>query len=449
MDTIMITGSTGFIGAYLTDQLLEEGYDLRLLVRTPSKARTFEERGATLIKGDLTDGESIARAMDGADGVIHLAAVYRLGGDPEWMQSVNVDGTEAVLDEAQKQNIERILYCGSDTSLGDTGGIVQDESATHDGDFRSNYARTKHEAHQLVNERINQGQPIVHAIVSSVYGPGDDSPIASLITNYLAGHALAVLDQDAGYTFTYVDDVASGLLKAYEKGTPGEEYLLSGEPATFEEFFETLREETGIPATSFELSDSLVDAVIPVLETVSTRLGSDSSGLEEIVSMGRNVTRFFSGDKAREELNWNPRSLQEGVRKTLPWFGQKEYEQSRELLDDLKVPLTGLCIFDIGLGMTASLLPNMYKRLIHGAGKTNSGDPQLLQRTGTLWLVFAGVQGIAAGNPEDRPGWVMATGVLRLMDVPADPVYYADSRNLTSIGRLGLLSAPVFNLLAD
>ena len=257
MDTVMMTGSTGFIGQYLTDLLLEKGYDLRLLVRSPSKAEEFEKRGATLVPGDLTDPKSVGRAMKGVDGVIHLAAVYRLGGDREWMRSVNVEGTRTVLDQARKEGVSRILYCGSDTSLGDTDGDVADEEATHGGNFRSNYARTKHEAHQLVDERIRDGEPIVHAIVSSVYGPGDDSPIAQLIEHHLAGHTMAYLDREAGYTFTYVEDVASGLLNAYEEGNPGEEYMISGEPATFEDFFTALSEQSGVSEPRFELSDWL------------------------------------------------------------------------------------------------------------------------------------------------------------------------------------------------
>lgn len=447
MTTVMMTGSTGFIGRYLTDQLLEAGYDLRLLVRSPSKAREFERRGAELIEGNLTDPESVRRSMQGVDGVIHLAAIYRLGGDLERMRSVNVEGTRVVLDEARRQDVSRILYCGSDTSLGNTDGSVRDEGANHDGTFRSNYARTKREAHQLVNERIEDGQPIVHAIVSSVYGPGDDSPIADLIRNHLAGHAVALLDEESGYTFTYVEDVASGLRKVYESGEIGEEYLISGEPATFKEFFSSLSDQTGVSSPRYELSDWILKPLQTLISTGSSFFGQDPSVIDEMIAMGNNVTRFFSSDKTREELDWEPRPLAEGLRETIPWFGRKEYEESRRLLSDLKTPLGGLALFDIALGLTTTAFPDLYDKLLHnGPSEEGSTDRKLLSRTGTLWLVFAAVQGVAYLEPENRPEWVMAAGVLRLMDVPADPVYYERSRNLTGIGRLGLLSAPIFNL---
>lgn len=147
---------------------MDEGYEVRILARTPSKADALAEWGAEVIQGDLTDLDSVREAMQGVDGVFHLAAVYELGGDPESMRWVNVDGTRHILDAAAEEGVERIVYCGSDTSLGDTHGELCDEKKTHEGDFRSTYAETKHEAHELVDRRAEEGAPIVHAFVSTV-----------------------------------------------------------------------------------------------------------------------------------------------------------------------------------------------------------------------------------------------------------------------------------------
>lgn len=447
METLTMTGASGFIGRVLADRLVTDGYELRLLARTPSKVESFETRGTAVVEGDLTDPEAVREAVSGSDAVVHLAAVYRLGGDLDWMRAVNVEGTRNVLDAAREEGVSRVLYCGSDTSLGNTQGRVADESKEHDGNYRSNYARTKHEAHQLVEERMHEGEPIVHAIVSSVYGPGDESPVAELIESHLAGHALAYLDRDAGYTFTHVEDVASGLQRALEEGATGESYLISGEPATFEEFFEVLSERTGIPEPRFGVPDWLVDAVKPVAKAGASLLGKTASEIEEMIGMGRNVTRFFSGEKAREELGWSARSLRKGLEDTLPSFRERERESRRSVLEAARYPLLGLALFDVALGATATFAPELYSTILHGSAETVDSSGALLPRTGTLWLVFAGVQGVAALDPVDRPSWVLAAGVLRLMDVPADPVYYLNADQLTPLGTAGLLSAPVFNLL--
>lgn len=445
----MMTGATGFIGDEVAHQLLDDGYDLRLLARTPSKANELNQRGATVVEGDLTDPGSIRKAMKGADGVFHIAAIYELGRDLEWMREVNVEGTRNILDVALEEDVDRILYCGSDTSLGDTGGEIGDETNKHPGDFRSNYARTKHEAHQLVEDYIDRGAPVVHAIVSSVYGPGDESPIAELIKNHLAGHTVAYLDKYAGYTFTHVEDVASGLKLAYEEGENGESYMISGEPATFEKFFKCLSEVSGVPEPRFEVPSWLVSLAKPLAEAGASLLGKTRNEINEMILMGRHVTRFFSSEKTQDQLNWKPRSLRDGLEDTVPWFGKQELEQSKDLLELAKYPLLGLAVFDIVLGTTATFMPELYTTILHGSSESASisGPMYLLPRTGTLWLVFAGVQGFAGLDPVNRKAWVMAAGVLRLMDVPADPVYYANSENLTLLGEIGLLSAPVFNFL--
>ncbi|MFB6345384.1 MAG: NAD-dependent epimerase/dehydratase family protein, partial [bacterium] len=392
MKTVMMTGATGFVGGVLADKLLDDGYDLKLLARTPSKASDLADRGAEIIEGDLTDPDSIERALEGVDGVFHLAAVYTLGGDLDWMRQVNVDGTRKILEAAEKRDL-RVLYCGSDTSLGDTNGEICDESTTHDGNFRSNYARTKYEAHQLVDDRMDDGQEIVHAIVSSVYGPGDESPIAGLIQNHLAGHALAYLDGDAGYTFTHVDDVAEALKRAYETGNAGESYLVSGEPLTFEEFFAELSGKTGIPEPKFEIPDWIADTVASIGGLMKSITGRTGAELKEMIEMGRNVTRFFSSDKAKRELDWTPRSISDGLKDTIPDFGRKELEEARRLLSKASYPLLGLAAFDLVLGSTAAFLPGLYRKIIHPdfIEMYQNGPTYLITRTGVLWLVFAGV----------------------------------------------------------
>lgn len=445
----MMSGATGFVGERLAHRLLDDGYELSLLVRTPSKAEGLRERGAEIVEGDLTEPESIRAAVRGVDGVFHLAAIYELGGDLSRMRAVNVEGTRHVLDAAVDEGVERIVYCGSDTSLGDTAGAVCDESKEHDGGFRSAYAESKHEAHQLVEERIERGEPIVHAIVSTVYGPGDESPVAELIEHHLAGRALAHLDRDAGYTFTHVDDVAAALQLAYEESELGESYLVSGEPATFEELFGELAAQTGIPAPRFEMPSWLVDAALPIARAVAPLIGKSSVEIREMVSMGRDVTRFFSGEKAREELGWEPRSLREGLEQTLPDFQKREVEASGRLLEWMRYPLGGLALFDLALGATAVFASGTYFAIMHPAYRAAGfpeGPTSLLTRTGVLWLVFALVQGVAALNPRERAAWVLAAGTLRLMDVPADPVYLLSADDLSWIGTAGLLSAPLFNL---
>lgn len=113
----------------------------------------------------------------------------------------------------------------------------------------------------------------------------------------------------------------------------------------------------------------------------------------------------------------------------------------------LRLALGGLAVLDLGLGLTALLFPDVYLAWMHPvAAPAEGGSVALLRRTGALWLGFAAVQGVAALDPIGRPTWLLAAGAFRLLDVPADLVYFLSAGPLSGPGFYGLLFAPWFNL---
>lgn len=104
--------------------------------------------------------------------------------------------------------------------------------------------------------------------------------------------------------------------------------------------------------------------------------------------------------------------------------------------------LTGpLAILDLALGVSAVAFPRFYMNLMHGGGA-----PFLLQRTGVLWLFFAAAEIVACVRP--RRETIGLVAALRIMDVPADVVYFFLSPSLTWFGRWSLIVSPVFNACA-
>jgi dihydroflavonol-4-reductase len=363
-------------------------------------------------------------------------------------RAVNVEGTRNLLDAAARAKTARVLYCGSDTSLGDTAGQLRDEDKEHGGGDRSAYETTKREAHALVGERAAAGAPIVNAIVSTVYGPGDSSVIGEMIEHHVAGRLTFTLDRDAGYTFAHVDDVAAALKLAYEKGRAGERYLVSGTPASFGQFFAALSSVSGIPAPAIQVPGWLVNALMPLFTLLGALLGKSPRAIRELVAMGRGVTRFFSNDKARRELGWTPRELQAGLADTVPWYGAREREVATRALEHARPLLIFLALFDIALGVQASFFPSLYLAQLHPqfAALHGAGAPiYWLLRTGALWLFFAVVEAWSALAPARRCSVVLIVGALRLMDVPADLVYRFTADDLGWFGRWGLLVSPAFN----
>jgi len=104
---ILVTGGTGFVGPKIVGALRAKDLPVRLLVRKPEGARELELRGCELVRGDVTDAESVRRAVEGCDTVIHLVAI--LAGAPEDFQRVMIDGLHHVVAAARAADTQRLV----------------------------------------------------------------------------------------------------------------------------------------------------------------------------------------------------------------------------------------------------------------------------------------------------------------------------------------------------
>src|SRR5436309_613322 len=231
-----VTGGTGFIGQHLVQKLRERGDDVIALVRSRERGQKLTAMGADLQEGDLSDQEKLQGAMTGCDAVFHGAAIYKVGipsSEREQMYDTNVRGTERVLDAAIGAGVPRIVYVSTVNVFGNTHGEVVDESYERPTNgFLSYYDETKYEAHQAARDRVAKGAPIVIVQPGGVYGPGDHSEIGNMIDQASSGKLFAYMFPETGFNLVHVDDVADGIILAYERGEVGQSYVLGGEIAT-------------------------------------------------------------------------------------------------------------------------------------------------------------------------------------------------------------------------
>ncbi|MFN7955366.1 MAG: NAD-dependent epimerase/dehydratase family protein [bacterium] len=318
-----LTGGTGFIGARLAARLRREGRAVRALVRTPAKAARLRELGCELVAGDLTEPASFRDAVRGCDEVFHLAAWYELGvpaAQAQRIHRVNVDGTEAVLDAAARAGARRIVHCSSVAALGPTGGRLVDETHTNDGHYRSLYERTKAEAHELAMARARAGAPIVVGMPGTVYGPADPS-LVGLFHRELVRGLVVVGGFDAmSMTLVHVEDAADGLFRCATRAQAGQSYVLGADVVTMKEWIATACDLTGIRRPLFSAPAGLVKAAAPWLAPLARLAGLPPELVSEGVEMSAGLTWAFSGDKARRDLEWRPRTFDAGLAETLAWY---------------------------------------------------------------------------------------------------------------------------------
>jgi nucleoside-diphosphate-sugar epimerase len=321
---VFLTGGTGFIGGEIARQLRGRGDGVVCLVRTPSKAAGLRELGCELVSGDLGDETAIREGMRGCDAVIHAAAVYELGiptKERAAMREANVGGTERVLGAALEEKIAKAVYV-STVGIGQTHGEVVDESFAAPGTgFTSAYEETKWEAHQVAKRLIEDGLPCVIVQPGGVYGPGDTSSIGQLLDQFLAGKMPLIPFPDLGICLAHVEDTATGIVLALDKGTPGETYILAGPATTIRGAIEVVAEQTGRKAPKRAFPVGLMKALTPIGPLVGKVMGQPPN-LRELIAAADGVTFWASNEKAKRELGFAPRDIPTGLHATLEAEGK-------------------------------------------------------------------------------------------------------------------------------
>jgi nucleoside-diphosphate-sugar epimerase len=309
-----VTGATGFVGGALAKTLRQQGHEVHASVRTPEKAKDLEARGMKLFKGDVTDKESMREAMQGVDGVFHVAGWYKLGvKDKRDAERVNVQGTRNVLELMRELSIPKGVYTSTLAVNSDTHGQVVDETYHFHGRHISEYDRTKAAAHNIAKDFIAKGLPLVIVMPGLIYGPGDTSEVRTNIISFLKGQLPMLPDQTA-YCWAHVDDIAQGHILAMEKGRIGESYIIAGESHAVADAFQLASQLTGkrAPGVVSHRILGLMSVLVKPLDGIMPPTYT-SEGLRVIAG----VTYLGNNSKARHELGYEPRPLREGWAETL------------------------------------------------------------------------------------------------------------------------------------
>ena len=321
----LVTGATGFIGAAVARAALAADMDVRLLVRSGADRRNvdaLEAADAKVVLGDLTDHDSLQRAVAGCDALFHVAADYRLWTpDPESMYATNVEGTEALMRAALDAGVARIVYTSSVATIGLEGAAPADETAiaTLD-DMVGHYKRSKFLAEQRVMQLVDTHHaPIVIVNPSAPVGPGDvkPTPTGKTISDIVHGRMPAYVD--TGLNIVHVDDVAQGHILALERGIAGRRYILGGEDMTLREIILEVCALTSRSPPRIKLPYRLVLPIAYILEAWARISGKPPRAPVEGVRLARKKM-FFSSARAIDELGYRARPASEAIAAAVEWF---------------------------------------------------------------------------------------------------------------------------------
>ena len=309
MSRVFITGGTGLIGRFLTDQLLAENHEVVALCRKLPEG----SNGISWVEGDITDPLSLASAMMGAEVVVHAAAVVSFQpGEEQLLERVNVEGTSNVVNTCLKLGIPRLVHMSSVSALGRyTGSREIDEQAPWDGG-RSPYGKTKYRAELEVFRGQEEGLQVAIANPTVVLAPGELHRSTGRLFRYALDGRPFYTDGLAGCVD--VRDVARVIaLMVAGKGT-GQRYLLNGEMIGWRELFSGLAMRFGtrppwirIPpralavAAAIEKVRSLITGQEPLVTADAVRLASEPHRYDASKSVAE---LGFTYTPLEETLDW-------------------------------------------------------------------------------------------------------------------------------------------------
>ena len=324
---LLLTGGTGFLGRR-TAARLARTHEVRLLVRRASARERFPA-GVEFVAGDVTDRDSLVRAMAGCDAVVHAAALVKIAAPRSEFERVNVGGLENVLAAGAAAGVKRIVYVSSFIALGPSergAGGTLDESAEPDFPGRvwiNDYERTKALSDASARRAIAAGIPLVVVYPGVIYGPGELTE-GNIVVRHLLDLAHRRLPALVGkperrWNYAYVEDVAEGVAKALERASAGSRYVLGGENVTQAEFYRQVALLGGIRVPEARMPDWLAKAAGLGMKLGAALTKSTPRLTPDLVEIYRHDWAYDSA-KAARELDYRPRPLEAGLTETFAWL---------------------------------------------------------------------------------------------------------------------------------
>ena len=318
---VALTGASGYTGGRLLQALRARGDSVAVLVRRASQTPALASSWARIVEGDLRDADSAPRLVEGADAVVHVAAVYRTAGHPDsYYRDVNVGGTERLLEAAARSGVARFVHTSTVGVHGDVKDPPADETQPlAPGDI---YQVTKAEAERLAFDyHRKQGVPVVVVRPGAIYGPGE-TRLLKLFRAIARGRYAIVGSGRPYYHPVYIDDLLDGYLRALSQPEAvGEAFLIAGPRYVSQaELAELIARGTGGRVLPFRIPAWPLWWAGVLCEAVCVPFGIDPPLHRRRVEFWTK-SRAFSIDKARRLLGYEPKvDLPEGIARAVAWY---------------------------------------------------------------------------------------------------------------------------------
>lgn len=324
----LVTGASGFIGGHIAEQLVEQGHEVRALVRPTSDTSFLRSLELELVTGDVTRPESLDAACRGIDTVFHTAAVVGSYGPWSHFREVGVRGTLNTLNAAARNDVRRFIHLGSIAVYGTraTGQPVTEDTAFDQRPERWNhYVREKVRSEQLLWMAHEKGRIQATSLRPSVVlGPRDRNALSRTLFMINSPVGAIVGTGKTRFPAVVVEDVAAIAVTAATSAVAiGRAYNVSGrDPITQEEYLRLVAEASGLRPLSRRMPMPLVMSTAMLLENAYrlarrkeepfvTRIAVALAGGDYVIDCSR----------ATADLGWEGSAdYADAIRRSVEWY---------------------------------------------------------------------------------------------------------------------------------
>lgn len=319
---VLVTGANGHIGSQVVRLLLDQGHDVKAMVRESADLSGLQGLEPELAYGDIMDAAAVEKAAEGCQAIIHMAAVYKtIAKTAEEIVAPAVKGAENVFQAAARHGIQRVVYTSSVASIGfsyDPRTYLSNRDWNTDAHNPYYVAKTESERKAQALARQHQ----VHLVVicpAIVLGPNDYriTPSNQLVMDWLNGVGQTY---PGGLNLVDVRDVAQAHVAALSAGENGHRYIVGGENLTVRSIGDKLKTLTGIRPTYLPMGRKATLLMARVVERVCKLFGLTPPFTYDLAYEAVGRYCFFDTQETEAVLGIHPRDADASLKDAVLWL---------------------------------------------------------------------------------------------------------------------------------
>lgn len=308
MKKVFVTGGSGFVGQNLISMLIEQGYQVKALARSPQAIQKVEQLGAIAVKGDLNDPTALSNGVKDCATVFHLAASVDFFASEKKLKRLHVDATQLLLSIAKQSDVHKFIYLGAASVIMNGKPIVNADESFISDNIIDGYSKTKLQAENLVLKANTANFQTYSLRPPMIWGKGDPNTLAGVIEAVRKGNMQFIDGGKHRFVTCHVINVCHALILADKSEHSGKAYFLTdGEQSVFKDFIRKYVGTQGVTVPDKAVSLAMAKRVASVMEFVwkGFRLNGHPPLYKGLIN-ALGLEFITTDNRAKQELGYKP-----------------------------------------------------------------------------------------------------------------------------------------------